>query len=469
MPNAFAYVMLVIWPLVGWQLFRRLGAERGLIWTLLAGYLLLPPVAKIDLPAVPDFDKYSIPNLTAAAALTFQLRHRLSFRPPGLIGWGLAAMFVLGPVGTVMTNTDPIPFRLGAIPPMRVYDIFSVIANQVIWLLPLFLARQFLATPQGQRALVEALCVAGLAYSLPMLVESQISPQLNIWVYGFFQHDFLQTIRYGGYRPVVFLPHGLWVALFAFMALMAGVILLRLTPAQRRPRALAISGWLGAMVLVCKSAGALGYALVLAPLALLARPRLQLLVAAALAVLVMAYPLLRGLHLVPLDRVMAVSEQLSPQRAESLGFRVENEEILLARAEERPVFGWGGFSRNFTHDPETGETRNIADGAWIIILGMFGWVGYLSTFGLTALPLWLLGREALLSRAAALTPLAGGLALILGASLVDLLPNATQVPLTWLIAGCLLGEAERLRALRRAESAAARAARNHPRPNRTVI
>lgn len=41
-----------------------------------------------------------------------------------------------------------------------------------------------------------------------------------------------------------------------------------------------------------------------------------------------------------------------------------------------------------------------------------------------------------------------GWAMILSASVLDMLPNATPVPLTWLIIGALLGEAERLRALR---------------------
>ena len=114
------------------------------------------------------------------------------------------------------------------------------------------------------------------------------------------------------------------------------------------------------------------------------------------------------------------------------------------------MFGWGGFNRNFTHDPVTGETLNIADGAWIILLGIYGWIGYLADFGLTALPLWLLGREALIGRRSDLSPLTAGMALILAASMLDFLPNATQVPLTWLLVGALLGEAERLRALRKA-------------------
>ena len=34
--------MLLIWPLVAWQLYRRLDPARALIWTILAGYLILP-------------------------------------------------------------------------------------------------------------------------------------------------------------------------------------------------------------------------------------------------------------------------------------------------------------------------------------------------------------------------------------------------------------------------------------------
>ena len=41
------------------------------------------------------------------------------------------------------------------------------------------------------------------------------------------------------------------------------------------------------------------------------------------------------------------------------------------------------------------------------------------------------------------------LALMLAANLLDLLPNATLEPLTWLMAGALLGQAEILRQERR--------------------
>ena len=44
---------------------------------------------------------------------------------------------------------------------------------------------------------------------------------------------------------------------------------------------------------------------------------------------------------------------------------------------------------------------SIADGAWIITMGIYGWLGYIGEFGLTALPLLALGREAVAKYAAA--------------------------------------------------------------------
>lgn len=469
-PNIIAYLVLALWPFVAWQLWRRLDPGRALIWTVLGGYLLLPPLTAFNFPVIPDLDKVSVPNLMALACALWLVKDKISFVPKSPIGKALIVAYVLSPFGTVLTNTDPLIFREAMINGMRIYDSLASISYQLIALLPFFLARRYLGTPEGMRAVLAALAAAGLGYSLPMLVEVVMSPQMNVWIYGFFQHDFWQTVRYGGYRPVVFLPHGLWVAFFAFMALAAAVTLFRHVAPEARPKALVVMVYLAAMLVLCRSAGPLVYALGVVPLILLVPVRLQLLIAAGLAVVVITYPVLRGAHLVPIDQILAFADTLSPERAYSLRFRIENEEILLARAQERPWFGWGGYGRAFTHDPITGRQLNIADGAWVILMGTYGWVGYVAEFGLFALPLLLLGREALMQPKAVLSPWVGAVALILGANMTDLLPNATQIPFTWLMAGALLGEAERLAVLRRSAETARREARNRPGGTaRTVI
>lgn len=471
-PNIFAWLMLSIWPLVALVLYRHISAERALIWTILGGYLLLPPLAAFDLAMVPDMTKDSIPALAALVMALFVLRDRISFVPGSLVGKGLIALFVLGPFATVLTNSDALVIthdlnaEVQELAGLRIYDSVAAVANQAIALLPFFLARHYLASAQAMRAIIVALVVAGLAYSIPMLIEIRLSPQMNVWVYGYFQHDFFQTIRFGGYRPVVFLPHGLWVAFFALMAVLSSLMLLRVGPSEDRPRYLAAAIYLTAVLVLSKSTGVLFYALIFAPLILLLGRRGILLLAAALAVVAISYPLLRGAQLVPMEALLNIADGIDPERASSLRFRFENEQVLLAHANEKWLFGWGGYGRNHVYDLFNGNRLTIADGAWIITMGVFGWFGYIAQFGLLALPLILLGREALSARGAAFSPFACAVALILAANMMDMLPNATLIPFTWLLAGALLGHAEALAAERRA--AAIVAAHVRP-PRRTVL
>ena len=307
--------MIAVWPFVTWALWRRLDAAHALIWTILAGYLVLPPLTALNLPVIPDLDKVSIPNLMALFCALYLLKDKISFLPDGFAGKLLIVMYVLSPFGTVLTNRDPLYFGVVTIQGMRLYDSVAAVANQAIVVLPFFLARRYLGTPDGMRAILTALIAAGLVYSVPMLIESQLSPQMNVWFYGFFQHDFFQTIRQGGYRPVVFLPHGLWVAFFALMCMLAAAIVLRSAVPEARPRALMILGYLFFIVIMCKSAGPLVYAAAVVPLILFASARVQIGVAAVLAFVVMLYPLLRSFHVVPLDDILQLADGFSADRA----------------------------------------------------------------------------------------------------------------------------------------------------------
>lgn len=462
--------MLFIWPIVCWQFWQRMVPAKALIWTILGGYLIMPPLTSINFPVVPDMDKVTIPNLMALYCAIYLAKDRISFLPDGWVGKVLIALYVAAPFATVVGNGDPLIFLTSTVQGMRIYDSVAAVTNQAIGLLPFFLARHYLAEENGAKTLLATLVVAGLIYSVPMIIEARFSPQMNVWVYGFFQHDFFQTIRQDGFRPVVFLPHGLWVAFFATMCYVAAAVRFGEYPAEERPKALFVLLYLAYLVLVCKSLGPLLYAVGLTGLILLAPWRVQVLIAAVLAAIVVTYPLLRGAHLVPLDQITALARGMSADRAESLLFRIGNEEQLLARAMERPLFGWGGYGRAFLHDPTTGELTTIADGMWVITLGEYGWMGYIANFGLTALPLLALGREAASKHAAPLNRYTAGLALLLAVNMVDLLPNATQIPFTWLMAGALLGQAERMRRARLANALSfSRAGLHGGKVKRTVI
>lgn len=462
--------MLLAWPVVMLWMYRRWPADRALIWSILGAYLILPPAIALNLPMVPDMGKNSIPAVMATLLVLAVRKERFSILPDGWLGRGLIVLFVLSPFATVLTNTEPLPKGLyDTIQGMKIYDSVAVVVNQMIEALPFFLARRYLATPQALRALMVALMVGGLAYTIPMLIEIRLSPQLNIWIYGYFQHDFFQTIRFGGYRPVVFLPHGLWVALFAVMAATSALVLTQIGPAQVRHKLLFATLWLYVVLVLSKSAGAVVYAALLVVMVLALPRRAQVLVAALLAAMVITYPLLRGAHLVPLDGLVAMADRVSEERALSLQFRIDNEEALLDRANLKPLFGWGGYGRSLLYDPVTGKGLSIADGLWIIVLGNYGWLGYIALFGLMVLPLLKLGREYLAPDTPPPSPLVAGLALLLAINLVDLLPNGTLVPLTWLLAGAVLGQAEMMAVERRNRQHEARIRAGMPRGQRTVL
>ncbi|MGE4325706.1 MAG: hypothetical protein AB7E21_06285 [Pseudodonghicola sp.] len=444
MPNALAMLMLMIWPIACIILMKRLPLERGLIWCILGGYLLLPPVANFDLPLIPPMDKDSIPSVMAFLLAILMLHRKVPLMPQSAAGKVLVLMFLLGTIPTVLTNGEPVTYsnewgESYTVQGLRVHDILSVMVGQAIVLLPFLLGRALLGTEKGLRELLLAMMVGGLIYTIPSLIEIRLSPQINVWVYGFFQHSFEQMMREGGFRPIVFLPHGLWLAIFMFSALISTAALTRYADPKVRAKMIMATIYLAGVLYLCKSLASQIYAISFLPLVLFASPKVQIRVAFLLAATAVLYPMLRNAGLIPLDSILAWASDISQERAASLLYRINNEEILLARAHDKLLFGWGGWGRNLMLDPASGRVLTVPDGRWIIVFGTFGWLGYIAEMGLLALPLVLLWRR---SRSGAVSNYAAPVALIIAATMVDMLLNATLVPLTWLCAGAVLGHAE---------------------------
>ncbi|SDF31496.1 hypothetical protein [Limimaricola pyoseonensis] len=438
MPNVFATLVLLAWPLVTAALFLRLSPGRAMLASLLAGYLLLPPLpAEIDLPLLPSMNKDTIPSLAALCAGLVVLRGR-GLLPQSLAMRALLLAYLLSPVVTIALNPEPLAFGVRVLPGLRLAEAPGLVVQQLLLAVPFLLARALLQSGAAHRDLLAALVLAALAYAFPILLELRLSPQLNTWVYGFFQHDFRQMIRGEGYRPIVFLYHGLWVAFLVAMAVLAAVALARQARGRAAPALWGVAGGLWVLLLLCKSMAAILYTTLLAPFLALAPRRLQMAAAVAMAGLALAYPALKGADLVPREAILARAEAISPDRAQSLEFRFDNEDVLLARAAERPLFGWGIWGRNQLYDLRDGDALTVSDGRWIVVIGIFGWVGFLAEFGLLALPVFML-----FWRQAAPPAATAALAVMLGMNLVDLLPNATLTPVTFLAAGAILGMAER--------------------------
>jgi len=452
MGNALANLMLVIWPVVCLVMFRTMRLERALIWSILGGYLFLPPLTEFNLPFVPDMDKVTIPNLSVLLILMFAMKEKLQLWPHSRTALVLVTGVILSAVPTVLTNRDPILFEVlrdaepiifivDYIPGQSLRDLGSALVGQLLIIVPFLLARQFLSSDEGLREILLALMIGGVVYSIPSLIEIRFSPQMNVWVYGFFQHDFQQMVREGGFRPIVFLPHALWLALFMVMALLSCAALVRETPALGRWKMLLLVAYLMMMVVLCKSLASQLYAIALLPVVLFLPARWQIRLACLFGLIAVAYPMLRNAHLIPLDWILEKAGEISADREQSLWYRFRNEEQLLDRAAEKPLFGWGAWGRNLFRDPETGIILTIPDGYWIIAFGSFGWLGYVSEFGLLALPLLLIWLS--LRKDAPMSPYVAPLCLILGITMIDMLLNATLTPVIWMVAGAILGHAER--------------------------
>ena len=206
---------LLGWPIVALWLYRTRPIGQATLLTILGGFLLLPVGAIIKFEMIPAIDKNSIPSVVAFVACIVIRRRAI----PLSNGLGLVELLILtlliSPTFSSLLNGDPVVFPNLVLPGLGLYDAGSTIMSRFMILIPFFLGRQFLRSTVDNENILRMLVVAGLVYSLPMLFEVRMSPQLNYWIYGSVVRDFSQEVRGGGFRPVVFLGHGLYVAFFA--------------------------------------------------------------------------------------------------------------------------------------------------------------------------------------------------------------------------------------------------------------
>jgi len=345
-----------------------------------------------------------------------------------------------------MLNPDTIQIGKTILPGVGAYDAGSASRDAFIFMLPFFLGRQFSRSADDNMYVLRALVMAGLVYSLAVLFEYRMGPQLAPLIYGY-NRGFINE---GGYlRPVVFADNGLLLSFFFALVLIAAGALWRLRSQIGQFPPGAPTAYLSVILMLFKSFAALSYAVVLIPLVRWASPRLQLRLACVLVTLALSYPLLRVADLIPTDSIVNDVAVLSTSRADSLKTRFDNEEQLLDRAWERPWFGWGRYGRNRIYEGWNGADSTLSDGHWVLQMGSFGLVGFVSEFGLLALCVFRAAMALRFTTTMKESVCLAALALIVALNTFDLLPNGWLMPWTWLLAGTLLGRAEALSAASR--------------------
>lgn len=431
-------VALISWPIVTLILFKAVGPARGLIWAVIVGYLFLPESFGFDIPGLPPYDKQTAISfsLLLPAMIYWTKADRGPTHDPllrSIILLCLAAI-ILGAFGTYMQNRSSISIGGVTRSGLTFRDVISVTSDTVLAVIPLLLSWHFLRKPEHHRHLLIAVVIMGLVYTLLAVFELRMSPQLNKWIYGYFPHDWRQHLRGGGYRPVVFLRHGLWLGFFLLSVALAAMALYRDKDKGTNPVLFLLAGlWCVLILSISRNLGALILAFAFVPVALFVGLRAQTRVASVMAIILLSYPILTTASLTPATKLLEIISPIAPERSQSFQFRMDNENLLIERAMQKPAFGWGGYSRQRVFD-ERGRDLTVTDGLWIITLGQGGWVKYLAFFGILTAPLLFLRRAARRKEISA--PIAG-MAVIMGANFIYIIPNSTLSPIAFLMLGAI--------------------------------
>lgn len=442
-PVATAALVLLL-PLTLF-LFAGQRLARAAALSAFAAVLFAPEIAYFKLPSLPQFTKETIPYFCMALGTLMQ-SPRLLFR--ARFGFGPEVLAIISLIGTIFTasgNKDVLVYGTyitTVLPGMSLNDGLAMGMADVFKLgIPFFIGRALFRTSKDLEDLVRVIVGYGVFYCLFIFIELRLSPQMHPWVYGYAGHqDFLQVLRWGGYRPVVFMTHGLALSLVMFHVTLLATALAKVKISVwkvLKPKTLAMA--LFVVLILCKSTGAILYGLVVVPLVWWGRIKTQLRFAAVAAGLALVYPALQAADLVPVRAMLSIAEAISPARAESLAFRFENEEVLLEKARERVLFGWGSYGRNSLYDPEMGKPVTITDGHWIILLGTRGVVGLLTAFMLALYPVYLLRKRLRYITDRKDQILLVALALMVTIGVVDLIPNGLFNNYPYFVAGALTG------------------------------
>lgn len=429
--NPLAYIIMFGWIPAVLYILWRLPARRAIVVSFITAWLLLPEAVFI-LPGIPDFTKMSATCYgVLLATIVFDVKRFSSFQ----LGWLDLPMLIwcVCPFASAITNN------------LGLYDGISAVVEQtMVWGVPYYLGRIYLNNLAGLRELAIGIFIGGLIYVPFCLFEARMSRNLHNLFYGFNTpaSSYLISLRYGGYRPSVFMESGLMVGAWMMAASLIGIWLWK-AGVIKQLWSIAIKWLVGALLVtfvIVKATGAwilLAIGVVILFVANWFRTSLVLLL---LILSIWSYLYVGVTGTFSGDQIVSVvSEVINEERAGSLRFRFDNEELLSAKARQKMIFGWGGWGRNRLSD-EWGKDISITDSLWIIAFGSYGVVGLISITASLLLPVigFLQRYPASLWLNPKVAP-AATLAVLLALYMVDCVLNAMVNPIFTLACGGIAG------------------------------
>ncbi len=376
-----AQLVMILWLPIVLYLFIRFPAQRAVVISFIVAWMFLPQRAGFSIPSLPDYERMSATCYSILLATFIYDAQRFS-------------TFKFGWIDVPMLIVCLCPFASSISNGLGVYDGISAILDKTVSFgVPYFLGRIYLNNLAGLRQLAMGIFIGGLVYIPLCLYEAKFSPQLHMIVYGYHGiRQFGQSIRLGGYRPNIFMQHGLSVGMWMMAASLIGIWLWQagiLKKLWHIPITVLLVILIVTFVLV-KSTGAyiyLGYGILIMVSAKWFRTAFPLLLLIAIVSSYIYMGATGNFSGAQADQIVVTAQNLAgPDRAQSLEFRLDNEEILGEKARQRMILGWGGWGRNRVYDPDTGEDISVTDSLWIITFGVNGIVGLFSVFGSSLLP-----------------------------------------------------------------------------------
>ena len=370
-----AQALLFVWFIVAIVLFSKMTSQRALVFGILAAILFLPMVS-YDISLIPGRkDVYTNLGLLVAALL-LDPRPLMAFRPR-LVDLPMILLCITPFIAATANGQPP-------------YNAFaSSMSALVTWGLPYLLGRSYLTDVKALWQMAHGIFIAGLIYAPGCIFEMFMGPTLHLHVYGSLAFpDYLQSMRWGGYRPNMFMQHGLMLSTFMCCAALMGIWLWS-NQAYKKFYGLPPGPTIAFLVMVavwCKSTGAI--ILMLTGLAVLFLTRFLKngVLVYILAAAPMMYILARTVGGWTGDNaVQMANEYLSVDSGGSLQVRFGNENVLVERAMMKPVFGFG-TDGDFLIKDYNDRIVSIPDGLWVIALGSGGLVGLTALFGCMIFP-----------------------------------------------------------------------------------
>jgi hypothetical protein len=408
-------------------IFSLMPARRALLSCYIAGWLFLPN-SGFDFSGIPDYNKQAAIALGATLGVfIFDVGKLTQFRP-SILDLPMT-IFCLWPMFSYLNQGHGPETGLN-----------WVIFHLTLWGFPYLFGRLYFGDHEALRELAIGVFVGGLVYAPLCWLEVRISPQVSRMVYGQGLMTLTQHIRYGGYRPVLFMQHGLMVALWMASSTVVGFWLWRcktITKIWNLPMNFLVPLMFATTIFACKSGNGF-FALLLGVASYVVgsvtKSSLFILI---LALIPPSYIFLRSTGSWSGDNLIALVETFDKERAGSLNIRMVQEDLYTQNARRQFVFGWAGPGM-IPRDESGQKLTRGNDGFWIITFSMYGIVSLASIFAvLTVAPTaWAIGQE--MRFPGAVGGPGAALALMIVIFAFDCLANGMIIPIFSIAAGALI-------------------------------